>query len=298
MEPIQIIVIFDKKNFMKKIVFNLILFLLMFFLTIVPSKLWAYGYRDIGTTGAAFLKIGYGARPAAMGDAFVAVYGDINSLYYNPAGLYDISNKTVSFMHLNWLVDINYNVLSYVSPIENNGVFGISVSSLDYGSIERTVETGNSSSPYRKEGEYSAFDRMFHLSYSDKFKLFNKNAKYGVNSKFIYQKIDKESAQGLAFDLGMQYDFNEDFVAGFMLQNFGRLSKFEAQTDKLPLNVKLGASYRFFDDRFMTALDLNMPNDNKIYINFGAELFVLPKDYGFNLGIRAGYNGIESDRKG
>ncbi|HPG31034.1 MAG TPA: hypothetical protein PLQ81_09645, partial [bacterium] len=84
-----------------------------FFICImIPSELSAFGSKDVGTTGAAFLKLGYGARPAGMGEAFSAVSGDINSLYYNPAGLYDVSNKTISFMHLNWLLDINYNVLS------------------------------------------------------------------------------------------------------------------------------------------------------------------------------------------
>ncbi|HPG31705.1 MAG TPA: PorV/PorQ family protein, partial [bacterium] len=137
-----------------------------------------------------------------------------------------------------------------------------------------------------------------HLSYADKFKLFNKFAKYGIGAKLIHQKIDKESAQGIAFDLGMQYDFNEDFSAGALIQNFGRLSKFESENDKMPLNLKLGVSYKFFDDRFLTALDVNIPNDNEIYANLGVELFVLPKNYDFNFGVRAGYNGIESDRKG
>ncbi|MBI5244034.1 MAG: UPF0164 family protein, partial [Elusimicrobia bacterium] len=38
-------------------------------------------------TGAAFLKIGTGARAEAMGGAYTAIADDVNALYYNPGGL-------------------------------------------------------------------------------------------------------------------------------------------------------------------------------------------------------------------
>ena len=38
-------------------------------------------------TGAAFLKIGTGARPAALGGAYTALADDVNAIYYNPGAL-------------------------------------------------------------------------------------------------------------------------------------------------------------------------------------------------------------------
>jgi hypothetical protein len=49
------------------------------------DKLYAEG--STGTSGADFLELGVGSRPLSMAEAFTAEVGDINSLYYNPAGL-------------------------------------------------------------------------------------------------------------------------------------------------------------------------------------------------------------------
>ena len=43
-----------------------------------PATVSALGSSEKGTSGAAFLKIGPGARPAAMGEAFSAVEGDVH----------------------------------------------------------------------------------------------------------------------------------------------------------------------------------------------------------------------------
>ncbi|MDE2291861.1 MAG: hypothetical protein KGL53_07240, partial [Elusimicrobia bacterium] len=40
-----------------------------------------------GTSAATFLTLGFGARPLALGESFVAVADDVSALYYNPAGL-------------------------------------------------------------------------------------------------------------------------------------------------------------------------------------------------------------------
>ena len=40
-----------------------------------------------GTSAATFLKLGFGARPLALGETFVALADDPSALHYNPAGL-------------------------------------------------------------------------------------------------------------------------------------------------------------------------------------------------------------------
>ena len=44
-------------------------------------------FKKLGTTGFNFVKIDLSARPAAMGSAFMAISDDINSIFWNPAGL-------------------------------------------------------------------------------------------------------------------------------------------------------------------------------------------------------------------
>ena len=268
---------------------------ILLLLLLSPAIIFAYGKKDVGTTSAAFLKLGYGGRPTGMGDAFTSVNGDVSNLYYNPGGLISVNNKIFSFMHINWLADIKYNALSYVQPLkDNSGVFGIALGSLDYGTIDMTDEITKS-----KIGTYSAYDRILHISYADKIKFFKTYFDAGMNFKYIIQKIDKESAQGIAADFGGQIELQEDWRAGIMVQNIGKMSKFENENDPLPLNVKIGTSYKFIDERFLTALDINFPNDNSPYIALGAEFMLMEKaQNNFNLGIRLGYNGLNSDKKG
>ena len=57
---------------------------------------WAGGP---GTTGGIGLKLPAGARPTAMGGAFVGKADDLNALYWNPAGLALVRSPELSLMH-------------------------------------------------------------------------------------------------------------------------------------------------------------------------------------------------------
>ena len=59
------------------------------------------------TTGFDFLRVDMGARPAAMGGAFVAVTTDLHGLIYNPASLLGIDDWDASFTFHDYLLDIN-----------------------------------------------------------------------------------------------------------------------------------------------------------------------------------------------
>ena len=60
---------------------------------------------NAGTTGFNFLKIGIGARSAALGGAYTAVSGDIEASAWNPAGLYGVANRTAALSLNSYLVD-------------------------------------------------------------------------------------------------------------------------------------------------------------------------------------------------
>ncbi len=53
-----------------------------------------------GKTAMAFLKLGQGARANGMGEAFIALANDYTSLYWNPAGLFQIKERGAGFMFL------------------------------------------------------------------------------------------------------------------------------------------------------------------------------------------------------
>ncbi|MBU2531062.1 MAG: UPF0164 family protein [Elusimicrobia bacterium] len=66
-----------------------------------------FNKKAIGTTSADFLNLPIGARAAAMGGAYTAISEDASAIYWNPAGLVQISKLSVIFMRTAYVADIN-----------------------------------------------------------------------------------------------------------------------------------------------------------------------------------------------
>ena len=55
-------------------------------------------HADGGVPGA-FLRLGVGARPLGLGNAFVAIAGDASATYWNPAGLTKLKRIELEVMY-------------------------------------------------------------------------------------------------------------------------------------------------------------------------------------------------------
>ncbi len=91
-----------------------------------------------GTTAAPFLTIGVGARGTALGGAFTATVDDATALYWNPAGLAQMTSSEAVTAHSEWLADVNHDFVGVAVPLAG-GVFGASVTLL--GVPEMVVRT-------------------------------------------------------------------------------------------------------------------------------------------------------------
>ena len=108
------------------------------------------GGQRAGISTAQFLKIGVGARSAAMGESFVAVSNDASAIFWNPAGIASLKKNEVLLTHNNWIADISYNFAGIAIPMEL-GTFAIFVVSLNMGEMEVRTE-------YEQEGTGELFD--------------------------------------------------------------------------------------------------------------------------------------------
>src|SRR6202142_2086172 len=102
-----------------------------------PSSLWAFGSSDVGTSGAEFLKIGPGARPAGMGEAFTGVADDIHAIYWNPAGLGTLKTAEITGMHMQYFQSIQYEFAAFAYPTKENGTWGFATTNLHTDNIDR-----------------------------------------------------------------------------------------------------------------------------------------------------------------
>lgn len=271
--------------------------LLVFTLCALRSQAFAAKiYPSAGTTSAAFLKIGVGARAVSMAGAYTALSDDAYAVYWNPAGLALPVGKSAVFTHNEYFEGLNQEYFGFTLPGEKLGVLrGSRLESGHLGlglnyfytpkDLERRSGLNEASvaiSPV--EGKFSAYDLAFSAAYGFNY---TRDLRLGGVLKFIRQSIDTESGNTAALDLGALYDFpwlDRQFTAGFAVQNLGPGVKFDSKRFDLPLTFKAGLSHRIYEKGLLLSMDVSKPVDNYPSIALGLE-----HPLGNKLFLRGGY---------
>lgn len=240
----------------------------------------------VGTTAYSFLKIDVSARSTAMGGAFVGLSDDESALYFNPAGLIQIEQKSFFTTYNNYLADIQSGFLGYVHPYSENMRLGASICYFNYGSLTRTDKDG------KVLDTFGAADFALALSFV---RGINSRFSFGATGKFIYEKIESYSSDALALDLGIIH-ISKDRRTRFGLvgQNLGvQLKGFtKSHKDDLPIAVKVGMSHHMRELPLTVAFDAAKPFDNDIFFNLGGEFTALKPLY-----LRVGWSSFGKNFK-
>jgi tetratricopeptide (TPR) repeat protein len=217
----------------------------------------------VGTTGGNFLLMGGGARPLAMGDAYVALADDSSSVFWNPAGLARMDFPGLNYMYNQWFIDIKHQYFDFGYPTDN-GTFGGSYSLLDSGDIQG-YDAGGS-----MEAVFKAQDSALSFCWS---RMVNDRLSIGVNLKSFSESLENYSATSTALDLGLLFDIDPSWRFGAALQNVGSPLKFVAEQTPLPQTYRLGLAHKrgFFDDDISLAFDYVSSAGSNSSLNFGGE---------------------------
>jgi hypothetical protein len=266
------------------------------------------GQVKLAQTGLKFLSVGGDARAAALGEAITALEGNSTSMFYNPSGMARQTGFVdVTFSNTQWIADINYMHASISVAPEDAlyGVFGLSVASVDYGELKRTIRDEGEDG-FLDLGTYSPNAFALGVGYakalSDKFAV-------GGNIKFVYQDLgdghvvniaqdsthtkQKFDTDVFAFDFGIQYRTGfKSLVFGMSLRNFSEEIEYIEESFQLPLTFKIGLSMNLIDlleegndqHSFLLAVDAAHPRDYKEQIHIGGEYTFMNI-----LSLRAGY---------
>jgi long-subunit fatty acid transport protein len=242
--------------------------------------------KSAGTTAAPFLKIGGGARPAALGNAFTAVADDVNTIAFNPAGLGTLTRPQFTALHTQWFQASNFEFVAGAMPTDY-GVFGVGFRSLVIDKIDR-----RSGDTDVADGTFDSNDSAYTLSYGKKF---TDALSLGINATYIRQELDSESASAMAGDLGLLWQTpHQPLQLGFALRHMGTKPKFISESDPLPMTTALGAQYRFMGDRARVSAELSSPRDNDLQMGLGVELSK-PLMRELSGSLRAGYSSASTD---
>ena len=167
-----------------------------------------------------FLNIGVDAASLGMSKSVVATSNDVNSIYWNPAGLVNLEDYEVSLMHASYFAGIaNYNFASIALPIDNQSAIGISIIRFGVDDILNTTELidNQGNIDFNNIRLFSAADYAFNIAYARN--LIHKDIHFGVNAKVIRRVIgDFASSWGFGFDVGIQFE-RKNWKLGLMVRD-------------------------------------------------------------------------------
>lgn len=154
-----------------------------------------------------FLNIGVDAAALGMSNAVVAGTNDVNSGYWNPAGLAHIEDNQVSVMHAAYFANIaNYDYIAFAKPLDNLSSIGISVIRFGVDDILNTTQLidDQGTIDFDRISLFSTADYAVTFSYARKLPLDGLNI--GANAKVVRRIIgDFASSWGFGLDAGIQW---------------------------------------------------------------------------------------------
>lgn len=167
-----------------------------------------------------FLNIGVDAAALGMSRAVVATTNNVNSTYWNPAGLVGIEDYQGSLMYADYFAGIaNYNHAAFAMPIDKESALGVSIIRFGVDDILNTTQLIDSDGniDFNRISLFSAADYAFNIAYARN--LIFKDIKFGVNAKIVRRIIgDFAASWGFGFDAGIQFK-RGDWYFGLMARD-------------------------------------------------------------------------------
>lgn len=167
------------------------------------------------------MNIGVDAAALGMSNAVVSQTADVNSGYWNPAGLVNLEDNQLALMHSSYFANIaNYNYIAYGMPLDNRSAVGVSLIRFGVDDILDTTQLiddeGNIN--YDRISTFSTADYGLTFSYARKLPLDGLN--FGVNAKVIRRIIgDFASSWGFGLDAGIQFENDSGWKFGVMARD-------------------------------------------------------------------------------
>jgi hypothetical protein len=171
-----------------------------------------------GGTAGEFLLLGAGARGAALGGAYAALASDVTALYYNPAGLAQMTRPAAMVSTYSYIADTRYSWVGIGFPMAG-GVRAVGLSLGTFGFSGQPIYTVDQ--PDGTGETYSVAETFVQGSYSQNF---SDRFSAGFSVKFINDKLGDTRAGAFAVDFGTNFHAtigDRPIRAAFVLQNLG-----------------------------------------------------------------------------
>jgi len=227
----------------------------------------------LGTTAsaditAAFVDIGYGARPMGMGGAFTALSDDAHAIFWNPAGQTLMERSQLAMMHTKQFGLIPYSLGAYSSHIKKNHIGVAYLTSGNDALKENTV--------------FASYARAFQLPLLGLTRvglnLRYRSASFG-NNEDGGEERSKGTATGFGFDLGILWKLDQATQFGIFGRdlinnmNYNNKTRQVEYAEKIPAALIFGLSRQFGKAAvFAIDWDKSLHEDTTEKVHIGGEV--------------------------
>ncbi len=200
------------------------LFFVLVLLIVSALEIFAGGRDRAGTAGATELLIPIGARGTALGGSYICSASGIDAVFWNPAGVSGSNNGAEAmFSHMSYIADIGVNAFALSASFADVGTIAFTLRAFSMGDIPVTTETA----PDITDNVFSPSYTIAGITYS---RALSDKVRAGLTFNFINESIASVSANGFAFDVGVQY-FGlagiNGLKVGIAVKNLGPQMKFD-----------------------------------------------------------------------
>ena len=278
---------------------------------VICFTLYGAENKKLAQTSFQFLGVTSDARAAAMGEAMTSLEIGSSALFFNPAGMANMTGFVdITASDNQWIADIRHNTFSLaLSPAGGEyGVIGFSVQTVDYGDFYGTRVNKGTELGYDDTGIFQLSAMAVGVGYA---KRLTDRFSVGGQIRWVKQDLgesvipvvtaDLDTIEGmsdnvlepLAFDFGTQFKTGfKSLVFGMSVRNFSKEIKYVEEGFQLPLVFNLGISMDVMDfmeagsidQSLIVSIDASHHRDHPEQIKIGLDYCLMDV-----LSVRGGY---------
>ena len=238
-------------------------------------------------------ELGGSARALGMGGAAVAVTGDGDSFFENPAALSTLTTHEILTFHAPLFADTLYDAIGYVNPTGSHEGFGLAAARVGVSDILQTTTNIQAVSTFSSEQLEGLAGYGFQLI---------DGLDIGASIKYLHEQLGTYQGSGFGIDVGLLYRFAsnreqyrrfgvDNFILGFSVSNLLQPQFKLFQTTDEPAQVYRPAVAYLLVPATNSTLWMTVEGEAA---QGGTTLVRAGAEYGWNNTIfgRAGFDGV------
>ena len=245
----------------------------VFFVSVLITLLADNLFSVVGRDRMQILKFSPSPWASAMADTTVSVRGNVNNMFYNPAGVFSFNSFDLSISYTSWFQALNFFNFAGKMKVGSIGDIGVGFVSLMYDDLLKVTEENGVLVQTDEEVDLGDYFLAFNYSRNIGEKMFA-----GIQIKLANEKIER-STTSAGIDAGIVYVLTEKISAGISVLNIG--------IKDAPLIIKSGANYRLYFGKnggLILSGELDKMGDSGVEVGIGGEATLLNMFF-----VRTGY---------